>query len=137
MYTGLRAKVVVKLEYHKAITLLYGVRTAPGGGLNCWKTVAEWFPFFQSWGEVGRASFIPFGVMCYMPEEWGETRSKFDRSTGVWEFHCSLKNYEGEIEKFLSEILSEISESVEFCQTLYEEDESETDWTIETMKSIS
>ena len=45
--------------------------------------------------------------------------------TGYWTFQCSLKNYEGEIEQFFSDVLVNIISDSEHIEYFYEEwDES-------------
>src|SRR4051812_18535044 len=126
MYTGLRAKCVVKPEFRKAIDTLHN---SEEDEFPCWQEVANKYPqyeFFKEWAAIGRSSFIPFGAMCYMDDSWGESFSEYDPKTGYWNFACSLKNYEGEIEFFLENVLANIVERVYFCEKQYEIDESPT-----------
>lgn len=120
MYTGFRADVVVRPEYRAAIQMLHDDPLR-------WEAVASHVgdglvkpPGVAAWARVGRASFIPFGVVCYMPDDWGEQRSEFDPESGRWQFVCSLKNYDGEIGKFVEWVLVHIVDSVALCETLYE-----------------
>ncbi len=126
MYTGFRADVVVRPEYRAAIQTLHDDPLR-------WEAVASHVgdglvkpPGVAAWARVGRASFIPFGAVCYMPDDWGEQRSEFDPESGRWQFCCSLKNYEDEIATFTRVLLSRIIERVVYCETLYEEDERPT-----------
>lgn len=149
MYTGLRAKVVVKPEWRAAIAVLH--EDVP----------AEWFPgcrwgrVFHAhpsmpgvgrWVRVGRRDFIPFGSLAYMPDDFsdaedGESYSRFDPVTGLWEFCCSLKNYEDEIEQFVTEVLAHIVDRVFWCERLYEQyplddytGKTWRDWTIKYLE---
>lgn len=124
MYTGLRVKVYVKEEYREMIEEI-------NNGAK-WSEFAEQFPFSASYSEQSRAESIPRGSLSYMPDEWeegdfpnGVPTDGFDRyvdmETGYWTFQCSLKNYEGEIEQFLKEVLPNIIEKSEHIEVHYEE----------------
>lgn len=124
MYTGLRALVVVKPEWRAAIERLHQVSWP-----DRWRQVQAEHPELPSvagWVNFGRADFIPFGALAYMPDDFsdaedGEQFSEFDAATGRWRFCCSLKNYESEIRYFVGNVLRQIVESVEYCESLYEE----------------
>jgi len=47
--------------------------------------------------------------------------TKYNEDTGYWSFQCSLKNYNGEIERFF-DLLPYFIESVEHLEYFYEED---------------
>jgi hypothetical protein len=65
-------------------------------------------------------------MLAYMPDDFGDRvenpdgGSRYDKETGFWEFACSLKNYEGEIEFFVENVLKKIS-TLHYCESLYEE----------------
>ena len=84
-------------------------------------------PVFKKFGEIFRASFIPCGMLSYMP--WRDNDPEFkrawDASTGRWVFQCSLKNYENEIEQWF-EILPYFIEKIDHLEYLYEEDDAST-----------
>lgn len=129
MYTGLRAKVVVKPEWREAIALLHELRKSPNPDCaHNWTQLHRAHPDvpgLNGWVKVWRQDFIPFGGLCYMPDDFSEAGndgySKFDPATGLWQFCCSLKNYEGEIQFFVKNVLAPITESFEYCESLYEE----------------
>jgi hypothetical protein len=112
MYTGLRFKGIVKEQFRKTFELI-----AMGGD---WENSDD--ERFREFGNYDRASFIPMGILCYMP--WDDDDEEFirsyDKETGRWVFQCSLKNYNDTIEKFL-DMVPYFMESVEFCEVLYEE----------------
>lgn len=124
MYTGLRAKLIVKPEFRQIIFDL----NRRDADLYSWEWLAEQHPTVESlqiWSRTGRCNFIPHGVLCCMPNDFsdsedGEGYSKFDMETGEWEFCCSLKNYENEIRTFNMTIMAEMIERVVYCQSLYE-----------------
>ncbi len=128
MYTGLRVKVTVKEDYRQMIQAI-------NEGAE-WNDFAEQFPFLTAYAKQVRAESIPRGSLCYMPSSWetGEYPNQvatdgFERyintETGYWTFQCSLKNYEGEIDQFLKEVLPNIISEAEHIEYLYEEcDES-------------
>lgn len=96
MYTALEVKCTVKPEMVRFIDKLHEEHS--------WDKVAEMLgapAFISGWAMVGRAIFIPFGVL----NVWrGEGGSNFTPDN-VWHFTCSLKNYEGEIEHFFLYVL--------------------------------
>jgi hypothetical protein len=123
MYTGVRARVKVEERFRPAITKLHEDAD--------WASALS-IPNIEGWLNYGRHNFIPFGVLAYMPDAFGdpfETRkdkygsldggSTFD---GVWwTFSCSLKNYESEIDFFMTNVLRSIVEDVDYCESLYED----------------
>lgn len=114
MYTGLRFKGVVKPEFRETFESI--------------ALEGKWedsnYPLFSEFGnQYGRASFIPCGALSYMPDEWDndpEFKRYWNAETGEWIFQCSLKNYEGEIQKWLKMIPYFIDE-IEHLEYLYEE----------------
>lgn len=127
MYTGFRVDVTVKPEYREMVNSIMEY------GDHGWKDFVHQFPFLAEFSRKGRANFIPFGSLCYMPEEWDNNQQfqrGFDPKTGRWTFSCSLKNYESEIELFCDSVLSVIAESGCF-EMLYEEWEYQKVYLIE------
>ena len=121
MYTGLRAKLVIKEEFWPAIDMLMDPTTAAR-----WEEVAEAFPqypFLTEWAGVDRCNFIPFGALCYMP--WDDNDPAWERSfeNGLWVFQCSLKNYAGEIAYFVETVIPHIVDVRHELYSLYEENE--------------
>lgn len=110
MYTGLYFKALIKEDYHKMVELVNN---------DDWNAAGQICPIAKEWCKVGRHNLIPFGALCYMPDDFPEQISSF--KDGVWEVSCSLKNYEGEIQKFVEEVLKPISEEIYECFSLYEE----------------
>ena len=58
-----------------------------------------------------------------MPDEWEQSHDFdlcFDQSKGRWEFNCSLKNYNGEVEEFL-EMIPNFVEYLIYLEVRYEE----------------
>lgn len=111
MYTGLRVKAYIKPEFAEMVSAIVN-------------RDAEWkdfdYPFLEEFKVFSRARFIPFGAMSYMPEDWYNDNG-FDIEQGVWNFACSLKNYEGEIDKFLEDVLPNIAITAT-AERLYEEE---------------
>lgn len=111
MYTGLRGKVVLN-----------------DLGVQLSQTGFEWSSSLNDLvAKFGlsddRSCFIPYGALCYMPDEWGEQLSAVIGST--WSFSCSLKNYDSTIKRFIDEVLPLIAVSWQL-ETLYEEDDTPT-----------
>jgi hypothetical protein len=121
-YAGLRVKCTVKESFMPLIDALHqhcdwanAFQEAAhlcDHGINTEGDIASYVLLFRS-------NFIPFGMVCYMPGSWGDQYSRFDGR--IWEFCCSLKNYEGEIKDFFEKVLSQIAEDVSYCEVLYEE----------------
>ncbi|MHB0943297.1 hypothetical protein ACYCSU_16740 [Paenibacillus sp. ALE1] len=121
MYTGMRCKVVIKPEYREELEFLHN------------ESQYEWsesnYSFMQEFGKLYRATFIPCGVLSYMPDSWEDSNEcatdgferTFDKKTGYWTFQCSLKNYDNEIEIFFENVLSKIAEQVIHLEYFYEE----------------
>ena len=121
MYTGLRARLIIKEEFWPVINMLMDEEANAK-----WDGVAVAFPqypFLAEWADVGRSDFIPFGALEYMP--WAAKDPDWQRSfkDGSWVFQCSLKNYEGEIEFFVATVLSRITHARVELYSLYEEND--------------
>lgn len=124
MYTGLRLKGIVKEEYRPVIYDLM-----ESDVIEDWSDLMQLFNDLEFIGEfstLSRSSFIPFGSLSYMPNSWeiGEEGwiTEFDYDTGYWQFQCSLKNYDSEIQVFLDTVANIIMESIEYVEVHYEED---------------
>lgn len=82
--------------------------------------------FLKKWeDECPRIDMIPFGNSTYFDQD-PEWEYKFDPETRYWQFQFNLKNYDEEIEKFLSYVLPELAEEVHECWYHYEEDDTAT-----------
>jgi len=128
-YTGLRAKVTVKPELREYIKELLHHSYDWEDAMVSFQILGDWEtnPAYKmidaplkSWIKYPRHSFIPFGMHSYMPEEWGDAYRKFDVETGVWEFSCSVKNYDKTIEYFLENLFPLLVESCEYCEKRFE-----------------
>ena len=53
---------------------------------------SPWISFFN---EYSRSRMIPYGALCYMPNEWDEEPVSYNN--GEWFLCCSLKDYENTI----------------------------------------
>lgn len=120
-YTGLRFTAKLKPQAIPIIQLLNEVRASPS---STWGLVAQSFPLPEllAWQQVGRCDFIPFGAICYLPDEWDDQaadgQSLLDGDT--WRVICSLKNYENEIELFMLGVLPILLADPCCCEVLYE-----------------
>lgn len=149
-YTGLRGKIVLKqpfLEVFKEWEALKGLSWSEHSGVSAFAdsivesydhslwSFAESHPTIREglgyemyipilkWSNLHRCNFIPYGAVCYMPSDWGDSHQEL--TGNVLDFACSLKNYEGEIEWFIENVLPVIGEAWHL-QKLYEEDETPT-----------
>ena len=121
MYTGLRFKGIVKKQFRDEFE--------PIALRGCWEEAKD--KKISNFANCSRASFIPCGALCYMPDEWEEWEDDnkrkasdgfertYNKESGVWTFQCSLKDYEDTIEDFLS-LVPYFIESVEHCEVFYE-----------------
>lgn len=119
MYTGIRCKIIINEEFAPVIN------TMMTEGLD-WNDLSVEYPqydFLNEFGDGYRASFIPYGVLSYMPDEWDtdDFERRFDPQTRLWSFRCSLKNYESDIERFFKVVLPKITERVVHLEYYYEE----------------
>lgn len=127
-YTSLRAKMTVKPEYRPLLQLRHEHKNPDG----TWKTDWGWdkvaitypdVPALQAYIVDDRADFIPNGGLSGEPDDFsktGETFSEFDPETGVWEFACSLKNYDDTIALFMRTIVAEMIEHIDYCESVAE-----------------
>jgi hypothetical protein len=130
MYTGLRAHVKVYPRFRGLIASLHSDDESMRWEKSI-ETNRHSFPeeadSLKGWCEFDRCGFIPFGVLAYMPDDFGDRIDKpdggsvFDKETDSWEFACSLKNYQSEIQFFVPNVLKVISEEIFYCESLYEE----------------
>lgn len=83
MYTGLRGKVFLKDEYINKIE--EQLNYCEG---FYWELI---LPEENKYNNYSRNSFIPNGMVCYMPPDWDD--KEVTLSGNVLEFCCSLKDY--------------------------------------------
>ena len=120
MYTGLRFKAELKPIVADAMRLVEG-------GDDFWESLSRIIPIANDWLNTPRRNFIPFGVVNSMPYDWKET-DKYFPSENTWDICCSLKNYDGEIQLFLREVLPYLISELCRVEYRYEEwDESRFD----------
>ena len=112
-YTGLRGNIKLKDEYiHHVKEMIENVDF-------------NWSYFLpdrcNKFTYDSRSSFIPFGIICYIP--WEETTVRVEKDTLY--FACSLKNYNDTIYNFINYVLPEIGIEWEL-EELYEYDDKPT-----------
>lgn len=128
MYTGVRAKIIIKPEFREEFSFLDKEAEYEWSESN--------LDFLKEYGQVSRATFIPRGGLSYMPDEWELVELRdlgnvsvasdgfdryFNKKNGIWTFQCSLKNYEDTIETFFENVLPKITESIIHLEKYYEE----------------
>lgn len=114
MYTGVRFQAKLKPIVAGAMKLCYDSKVLG----QFWDTLSKIIPIDDDWLKAGRRDLIPFGAI-YMPDNWD--KSPAGLSGEDWNVCCSLKNYEDEVDTFLSKVLPYlISEPCEI-EYLYEE----------------
>ena len=108
MYTDVVFKVKLKPEY---IPIIQAMNDRLIGDMNPWAKT-PWTEY-ANWN---RSNFIPFG---------GCHDHRNELVDGVWDVHCSLKNYEGTIDAFNRIVGSVAFEEIyEYTATI----ESSSDW---------
>ena len=128
MYTGLRFKVIVKEKYRKKLNEILNTPVdtdEDGDGYYRWRHISG-LPGSKYWSEIPSCNRIPWGLVDGMPDKWNREEhilgnSTFNKETGEWRVICSLKNYHGEISRFMSWVLRPITEDVKYIEVLYEE----------------
>jgi hypothetical protein len=131
-YTGLRFKAKLTEEAHMALVMAEQVYTTP----SIYKTVeVSCVPFWEivrsqgikipaSFLAYSRNGFIPFGAVCYMPNEWGENKRDIDRDTRTWDVVCSAKDVgyhdKSMMELFCTEVLPLLISEPCTAEVLYE-----------------
>lgn len=104
MYSGLRGKVKLKPEVAELMKEWNSDENTSAFSEtydnNLWKYIAVQLgnDAVLVFSDDSRSDFIPYGRVCYMPDDWYND----NMLTGnLWEFCCSLKNYNGTIEEFI------------------------------------
>jgi len=120
MYTGLRFQAELRPHVAEAMRLV-----SDSG--DFWESLSRIIPISDRWLNVERRNFIPAGSVNYMPEDWKELDSIYP-TNNTWTVCCSLKNYHGEIQVFLREVLPYLISETCRAEYRYEEwSESEFD----------
>ncbi|MGU3463075.1 MULTISPECIES: hypothetical protein [Bacillus cereus group] len=127
MHTGLRIKAIVKSDFRKMINKINNEEAY-------FSEYVDQFSFLDKLAKTRRSDLIPTGTTVYMPTGWltGEYPNEqatdgfernIDMNTGLWTFQCCLKNYDNEIDIFLTDVLTNIIEEAHHIETKHEEDE--------------
>jgi hypothetical protein len=121
-YTGLRFAAKLKPQAIPIIQLLNDDRPNQHG--STWASVAQAFPLPEllAWQQVHRCDFIPFGGICYLPDEWDDQSADGNSllDGDVWRVVCSLKNYNNEIECFMLGVLPILLAEPCCCEVMFE-----------------
>lgn len=111
MYTGLRGKVKLKPEVAELMEE-WNSEERPSEFSEIYEHSVWIYIAVQlgnnkilTFSEDSRSDFIPYGRVCYMPDDW---IADYEITGCMWEFCCSLKNYNGTIQAFI-ELLPEIA----------------------------
>jgi len=77
-----------------ALVMAEQVYESQPGGPTFWEIVrSQGIKIPKSFLAYNRNEFIPFGAVCYMPEEWGtKNKRDIDRDTRTWDVVCSAKD---------------------------------------------
>lgn len=134
MYTGVRAKLVLKDEWVPIIHQVNEgedwdkIELVSSGELSKQYALKRQLELCKQWGQIRRSSFIPCGALCYM--DWKDDDPEWERRIdgNVWIFQCSLKNYDQEIETFFEMYLPHMIQFVIHLEYRYEEWEQSQYW---------
>ena len=91
-YTGIRFTAQLKPGCVDIIKMLNNLGQDERYHSCTWEVVAYNFPHpeLKLWWEVPRSTFIPWGAVQYMPDEWGEQMSQLDGA--AWQVVCCCKD---------------------------------------------
>lgn len=134
MYTGVRAKLVLKDEWVPIIMQVNEgvdwaeVERTTSGNLSKQYAINRLIQICREWGQVRRSGFIPCGGLSYMPWESDDPEWTRRIDGNTWIFQCSLKNYENEIETFFEQYLPHMIQFVIHLEYRYEEWENSQFW---------
>ncbi len=117
MYTGLRFKATLKPFVAEIMSKLYDDKDYS----DFWGTIARIIPISNDWLNKDRRNFIPFGAIAYLPDDWDAESCTAGLKETEWHVCCSLKNYSGEIELFLRDVLPTLISEICQVEYLYEE----------------
>lgn len=128
MYTGLRGYIELMPNIVKRL------KEATDEDFSYWEEEDEWEYVLEQYKEVpsvdhlltatARLSYIPFGGINYMPDQWEEANRPATLRNNVLRFTTSLKDYDNEIESFIA-VLPLIATDW-FLEELYEESDIST-----------
>ena len=124
-YTGLRFRVRLTDQAHMAIKMAEQVYHTEGNQVPFWEIVrSQGIKIPKDFLAYGRSGFIPFGAVCYMPENWGETRYDIEPATHRWNVVCSAKDVgyhdKSMMEFFCEEVLPLLIAEPCIAEVLYE-----------------
>lgn len=126
-YTGIRFEAKLKPDVADAINIASDRLIR--GKIN--STDQWWFlvcfitdiPADSAFMHDYRRTFIPFGAISYMPDDWIERPDMDCNEDNIWKVSCSLKNYQGTIEKFVEQVLPYMIEEPCEVETRFEYDD--------------
>jgi hypothetical protein len=129
-YTGLRFTAQLRPDVAEVVGKV--VRDAEGYGIyrGLWEQLKEaGTPIPSEFLEYSRKNMIPFGMVCYMPNDWGDTQYSISPD-GRWNVVCSAKDYGyhavSMMETFVKKVLPLLIQEPCRAEILYEHwDESQ------------
>jgi hypothetical protein len=117
MYTGLRGDVEFKQSVAEVIKEYFDSDVI-WKEYDLWEwVVKQTYLYLNDFEKDPRSDYIPKGVVCYMPDDWGD--GDYFWTGNILNFTCSLKNYSSTIQNFI-DILPTIAVSWDL-EMLYEE----------------
>lgn len=136
MYTGLRCRAKIKEKFYDVISDLHNEEPLDEEyDYDTWLWLNDKYPKLipniNNWLCCSGHEHIPLGALNSMPPEFSKTGNEysiFDKTTGIWEFCCSIRYGSETIENFAELILSKIAEYVDYCESLNEADLTEDNY---------
>ena len=124
-YTGLRFRAKLTDQASSAIEKAFEAAYSEGGSHYFWKELqSQGVKISGDFIRYRRRGFIPFGAVCYMPEDWGRGGYDFDPETKIWDVVCSAKDIgyhdKSMMETFCEEVLPLLIAEPCTAEILYE-----------------
>lgn len=122
-YTGLRFEASLTKE---AFEILSEAMEKITSSVSFWSYVSKKVPVSKDFMAYGRKNFIPFGAVCYMPADWGDSRCELgvEEDSYLWKVTCSAKDIgyhqESMMELFCREVLPGLLAQTCKAEVLYE-----------------
>jgi len=149
MYTAVWLDLTLTQRGFEAVSAFYyariGLTALQRYQAETWAVVAELYPELKGWGEFDRCDFLPlcettlefwpmWGVPLSEDAEleddigWSPHPGRLCAANRNWTFTAQVKNHDGVVDYFLSQVVPLIAEKVNRGWVRYEESEVPTHW---------
>lgn len=127
-YTALQFVAKIRIE---AVPIIEALHTTYSWDEALQETKNE---ALLGWLKIDRRDFIPFGALGGF-SDFRKMRS-WDKNTRTWKVTCSLKDYGGEIEYFLTRVLPLLIEYTVTVTTRFEYDSEKTSTAVHPIPNV-